>query len=416
MARPGPRQRSGHGTVMRTMSYPTSTQRNISGPGEPENEPVSVVMPVRDEERHLEESVRSVLGQDYPGELEVVLAVGPSRDRTLQVAQRLASADSRITVVPNPTGQIPCGVNAAIKASRHSIVARVDGHALLPQGYLSAAVRALRQTGADNVGGIMAAEGVTHFQQAVAWAMTSRFGVGAAKFHTGGRPGPVDSVYLGVYRRAAIEQVGGYDESYLRAEDWELNHRIRLAGGLIWFLPELHVSYRPRASARALGSQYFYYGRWRRVVARQHAGTINPRYLAPPGAVLAMLAGTLIGIAGLVGLADGSGWIWPALAAAGLLVPVAYLTGVLGVTASAMRLLRLPVAARLPLALATMHVCWGIGFLTSPRRLIPGHGPARPRRLAAPASGPGEDTTIKETGQVLRPGAGSPPPRGRSGT
>ena len=148
MARPGPRQRSGHGTVMRTMSYPTSTQRNISGPGEPENEPVSVVMPVRDEERHLEESVRSVLGQDYPGELEVVLAVGPSRDRTLQVAQRLASADSRITVVPNPTGQIPCGVNAAIKASRHSIVARVDGHALLPQGYLSAAVRALRQTGA----------------------------------------------------------------------------------------------------------------------------------------------------------------------------------------------------------------------------------------------------------------------------
>src|SRR6266702_3467976 len=166
MARPGPRQRPGHGTVMRTMSYSASTQRNISGPGERETEAVSVVMPVRDEERHLEESVRSVLGQDYPGELEVVLAVGPSRDRTLQVAQRLASADARITVVPNPTGQIPCGVNAAIKASRHSIVARVDGHALLPQGYLSAAVRALRQTGADKVGGIMAAEGVTPFQQA----------------------------------------------------------------------------------------------------------------------------------------------------------------------------------------------------------------------------------------------------------
>ena len=244
-------------------------------------------MPVRNEERHLAESVRSVLDQDYPGELEVVLAVGPSRDRTLQVSESLAAADSRVTVVPNPTGQIPCGVNAAIKASRHSIVARVDGHALLPQGYLSAAVLALRQTGADNVGGIMAAEGVTTFQQAVAWAMTSRFGVGAAKFHTGGRPGPVDSVYLGVYRRAAIERVGGYDESYLRAEDWELNHRIRLAGGMVWFLPELPVSYRPRASVPTLGSQYFYYGRWRRVVARQHPGTINPRYLAPPLAVLA---------------------------------------------------------------------------------------------------------------------------------
>jgi succinoglycan biosynthesis protein ExoA len=328
-------------------------------------------MPVRNEERHLEESVRSVLGQDYEGGLEVVLAVGPSRDRTLHVSQRLAAADSRVTVVPNPTGQIPCGVNAAIKASRHSIVARVDGHALLPQGYLSAAVRALRQTGADNVGGIMAAEGVTPFQRAVAWAMTSRFGVGAAKFHTGGQAGPVDSVYLGVYRRATIERVGGYDESYLRAEDWELNHRIRLAGGLIWFLPELQISYLPRATVRALAEQYFGYGRWRRVVSRQHAGTISPRYLAPPVAVLAMAAGTLIGI---VGLADGSGWIWPALAA-GFALPAAYLAGVLGVAVTAARLLRPRAVAWLPLALATMHICWGIGFLTSPRRLIPGRTP-----------------------------------------
>jgi GT2 family glycosyltransferase len=396
---------------MRTMSYPASTQSNISGPGGPAAEPVSVVMPVRNEERHLAESVRSVLGQDYPGELEVVLAVGPSRDRTLQVSESLAAADSRVTVVPNPTGRIPCGVNAAIKASRHSIVARVDGHALLPQGYLSAAVRALRQTGADNVGGIMAAEGVTTFQQAVAWAMTSRFGVGAAKFHTGGRPGPVDSVYLGVYRRAAIERVGGYDESYLRAEDWELNHRIRLAGGMIWFLPDLLVSYRPRASVPTLGSQYFYYGRWRRVVARQHSGTINPRYLAPPLAVLAMLAGTLIGVAGLVGLAAASGWIWPVLAIAGFAVPAMYLAGVLGVAASALRLLRLPVAIRLPLALATMHVCWGIGFLTSPRSLMPGRGTA-PRRLADSS---GETAVLRPAGQALRPAAGSPPAQGHPG-
>ncbi len=396
---------------MRTMSYPASTQSNISGPGEPAAEPVSVVMPVRNEERHLAESVRSVLDQDYPGELEVVLAVGPSRDRTLQVSESLAAADSRVTVVPNPTGRIPCGVNAAIKASRHSIVARVDGHALLPRGYLSAAVRALRQTGADNVGGIMAAEGVTTFQQAVAWAMTSRFGVGAAKFHTGGRPGPVDSVYLGVYRRAAIERVGGYDESYLRAEDWELNHRIRLAGGMIWFLPDLLVSYRPRASVQTLGSQYFYYGRWRRVVARQHPGTINPRYLAPPLAVLVMLAGTLVGVAGLVGLAVASGWIWPVLAIAGFAVPAMYLAGVLGVTASALRLLRLPVATRLPLALATMHVCWGIGFLTSPRSLMPGQGTA-PRRLADSS---GETAVLRPAGQALRPAAGSPPARGHPG-
>jgi hypothetical protein len=363
------------------MSYPSSAQGDDTWPADLDAEAVSVVMPVRNEALHLEESVRSVLGQDYEGGLEVVLAVGPSRDRTLYVSQRLAAADSRVIVVPNPTGQIPCGLNAAIKASRHSIVARVDGHAVLPQGYLSAAVRALRQTGADNVGGIMAAEGVTAFQQAVAWAMTSPFGVGAAKFHTGGQPGPADSVYLGVYRRATIELVGGYDESYQRAEDWELNHRIRLAGGLIWFLPELRVSYRPRPTLRSLAAQYFGYGRWRRVVSRQHAGTINLRYLAPPAAVLAMAAGTLMGIIGLVGLFVGSSWIWPALAA-GFAVPAAYLAGVLGVTVATARLLRPSVVARLPLVLATMHICWGIGFLTSPGRLMRDTGP--PTTVADP--------------------------------
>jgi succinoglycan biosynthesis protein ExoA len=358
---------------MRVMSHSPDIPADAIEPGASVQEPVSVVMPVRNEELNLAESVRSVLSQDYPGKLEVVLAVGPSRDRTMQLSERIAAADPRVTVVPNPSGHIPCAVNAAIKASRHSIVARVDGHALLPQGYLRTAVQELRKTGAANVGGIMAAEGVTAFQQAVAWAMTSPYGVGAAKFHTGGRPGPVDSVYLGVYRRAAIEQVGGYDETYLRAEDWELNHRIRLAGGVIWFQPALRVTYRPRASVRMLTTQYFHYGRWRRVVARQHAGTINPRYLAPPAAVLVMALGVLAGVAGVAGLLAGAAGIWPAILACGFVVPALYAAGVTGVALMAARRLRLRVAARLPAALATMHIAWGVGFLTSPRSLIPGN-------------------------------------------
>jgi GT2 family glycosyltransferase len=336
-------------------------------------------MPVRNEELSLAESVRSVLGQDYPGELEIVLAVGPSRDRTAAFLERVAASDRRIIVVPNPTGQRPGGLNAAIKASRHAIVARVDGHALLPPGYLRAAVRELEQTGAASVGGIMAAQGVTPFQQAVAWAMTSRYGMGAARLHTGGHPGSVDSVGLGVYRRDAIDRVGGYDETCQRAEDWELNHRIRLAGGVIWFQPELRVTYRPRASVRALAEQYFNDGRWRRVVARQRSGTISPRYLAPPVAVPAMAfgalaLGALAGIAGLAGLISGAAGAWPAAAACGLAVPALYVAGILGVAAMTARYLRRSAVAWVPAVLATMHIAWGIGFLTSPRRLIPGTG------------------------------------------
>ncbi len=334
-------------------------------------DPVSVLMPVRNEERYLRDAVSHVLSQDYEGEIEVVLSVGPSSDRTAELARELAVADARVVVVDNPSGQRPSAINLALRVARHDVIVRVDGHSMLPPGYIRTAVATLAETGAANVGGIMAAEGITPFEIAVAWAMTSPFGVGSARFHTGGEPGPADTVYLGVFRREAIENAGGYDESYQIAEDWELNLRIRQAGGLVWFQPALRVSYRPRASLRALGLQYFRYGRWRRVVARRHPGTVNLRYLAPPAATMAVAAGALVGLAGLAGLAAGAAGSWPALATIGFAIPAGYAAGVLAVTARATRDLPGPAVTRLPLVLATMHMCWGAGYLTSPRRLVP---------------------------------------------
>jgi succinoglycan biosynthesis protein ExoA len=329
--------------------------------------PVSVVMPVRNEERHLAESVRHVLGQDYPGELELVLAVGPSADRTGQIARELAAAEPRLTVVANPTGKIPAALNAALRTARHAVIARVDGHALLPPGYLRTAVAVLADTGAADVGGVMAAEGVTTFGQAVAWAMTSRAGVGSAAFHTGGGAGPADSVYLGVYRREAIEQAGGWDEGMLRAEDWDLNYRIRHRGGQIWFTPELRVTYRPRAGVRALTTQYFHYGRWRRVIVREHPETASFRYLAPPAAASLVALGLVAGLAGLAGTAagaSGAGWL-----AAGFAIPAVYLAGITAAGAGLSRGVPARVRLRVPLVLGVMHMSWGTGFLTSPRTL-----------------------------------------------
>jgi GT2 family glycosyltransferase len=344
-------------------------------------------MPVRNEERHLAEAVTSVLRQDYPGGLELVLAVGPSRDRTAEIARDLAAADGRITVLDNPSGKIPSALNLAVKAARHAVIIRVDGHAVLPAGYVATAVGVLGETGAANTGGIMAAEGVTPFQRAVAWAMTSPFGVGPAPNHTGGAAGEAETVYLGAFRREVFERAGGYDEGYLVAEDWELNHRIRRDGGLIWFTPRLRVTYRPRASVRALASQYFRYGRWRRVVARQHPGTINFRYLAPPAAVVVIAAGLAAGLAGAGLAATGSGGTLAGPLLAGFAIPALYLLGVLGVTALAARTLRGRAFAVLPFALATMHLCWGSGFLTSPASLVP-VSRTGPASRAAPAASP----------------------------
>ncbi len=312
--------------------------------------PVSVVMPVLNEERHLAAAVEHVLAQEYPGELQVVLGVGPSSDRTREVADGLAAADPRVKVVDNPTGKTPAGLNAAIGASSHDIVARIDGHAMMPSDYLKVAVETLDETGADNVGGIMAAEGTNPWERAVAAAMTSKVGVGNARFHTGGEGGPADTVYLGVFRRSALERVGGYDEAFLRAQDWEMNHRIRTTGGTVWFQPRMRVSYRPRRNAGLLAKQYFHYGRWRRVVARQHKGTINLRYLAPPVAV----AGIALGLVGGV-------FFWPLW-----LVPAAYLALITAATVPLTRGLPVSSWPLVPVALATMHMSWGTGFITSP--------------------------------------------------
>ncbi|RLU94815.1 glycosyl transferase family 2 [Streptomyces griseocarneus] len=326
---------------------------------------VSVIMPVLNEERHLRTSVRHILEQDYAGELEVVIALGPSADRTDEIAAELVAEDPRVHTVPNPTGRTPAALNAAIKASRHPVVVRVDGHGMLSPDYIATAVRLLEETGAQNVGGIMHAEGENDWETAVAAAMTSRIGVGNAAFHTGGAAGPAETVYLGVFRREALEQQGGYNEEFIRAQDWELNFRIREAGGLIWFSPELKVSYRPRPTVKALAKQYKDYGRWRHVVARYHQGSINLRYLAAPTAVAAIAAGVVVG-------AVVTPW--------GFVVPGGYLAAIAAGSVPAGRGLPLKARAQIPVALATMHMSWGFGFLTSPkslaRRVIASRRPA----------------------------------------
>ncbi|WP_010148797.1 glycosyltransferase [Serinicoccus profundi] len=314
--------------------------------------PVSVIMTVLEEEQHLPHAVRSVLAQDYPGVLEVVVAVGPSRDRTREVADGLAAADPRIRVVDNPSGRTPDGLNAALAATSHEVVVRMDGHGELSEGYIRRAVEILEETGAANVGGIMLAEGVGTLQETVALAMRSPLGMGSERFHVGGEAGPADTVFLGVFRREWLHRVGGYDPTFTRAQDWEMNHRIRQAGGTVWFTPELTVTYRPRSSFGDLARQFYGSGQWRRQVVRHHPDSVNARYLAPPVTLVLVAAGAV------GGLAWRPLWLLPAGYAAAVTLGGAWISRHHGRA----------VMARMPAVLATMHLTWGAGFLRGPRR------------------------------------------------
>ena len=319
---------------------------------------VSVVMPVRNEEASLEEAVRAVLDAGYAGPLEVVIAVGPSEDATASIAAALAEHDA-VTAVDNPSGRTPDGLNAAIEAASHDVIVRMDGHARMPRGYVDLAVDALARTGAANVGGRMVPESDETFARAVAVAMSSRWGLGGAGHRQGGRERAAESVYLGSFRRDALDDVGGYDAHFVRAQDWELNHRLRSAGHVVWFVPEMAVPYSPRRTWTALRRQFFSTGQWRREVVRRHPETGSARYLAAPAAVVACASALVIGAVGVA--------LGPAILALALVVPGAYALGVLVATASLLPRTGLRSALVMPVVLVTMHWAWGLGFLCGVR-------------------------------------------------
>jgi glycosyltransferase involved in cell wall biosynthesis len=318
---------------------------------------VAVIMPVLNEEKYLESSVQAIFGQNYPGSIRVILAIGPCTDKTLNVANKLVQVYKSIKIINSPTGRTPESLNLAIAECSEDFIVRVDAHSELSKKYIETAISTILKTGAENVGGIMAAQGNTGFEKAVAAAMTSTLGVGNAGFHTGGSEGPAESVYLGVFRKSALERVGGYDDKFTRAQDWEMNYRIRSTGGLIWFNPELKVTYRPRSSLRKLAKQYFQYGTWRREVMREHPETIKRktalRYFAPPTALLGILVGLISGAVGL---------IYNNFLVLGFLAPGTYLIFTIISSIFLVKKAKLS-AVFLPLVLATMHISWGSGFL-----------------------------------------------------
>jgi glycosyltransferase involved in cell wall biosynthesis len=296
-------------------------------------------MPVLNEEHHLASAVSSVLSQNFQGEL--LLALGPSTDDTDSVAKKLAKSDSRVRLVPNPRGLTTVGMNLCIGLAQYDYIVRVDAHSEPDPNYISRGIEILNETGADLLGGVMAAKGKTLFQRSVAWAYNSRFGLGGASYHVGGQAGEAESAYLGIFRKSALELVGGYDESIVRGEDWDLAQRIKANGSLVWFSPELSVTYWPRSSWSALAKQFYSTGVWRGELTKRDLARTSIRYFIPPALVISLILGNLLATVGL---------------AVGWLPLLSYLTSIVFIGLMAK-------LAPVPLVLATMHLSWGFGFI-----------------------------------------------------
>ena len=302
---------------------------------------VSVIIPALDAVGKIERALDSIQRQDYENIVEVIVAAGD--DETLKVA-----ADLGAITIENPTGSTPAALNLAIEISTGEVIVRCDAQSVLPPDYISTAVATMERTGADNVGGMQIPDGETFWERAIAAAMASRLGAGDARYRTGGEEGPVETVYLGVFRRAKLEELGGFDEEFARNQDYELNHRIIESGGTVWFDPNLRVRYRPRGSLGELARQYYRYGQAKKMFTRRHPGSLRWRQLAPPLLVIGLI---LCSIAAFITL-------WALLGPAVYVLALAIGTAILP-SAAGKNLGTIP-------ALAVMHIAWGLGFLNGP--------------------------------------------------
>jgi glycosyltransferase involved in cell wall biosynthesis len=337
---------------MEKLSGETVDKNECAGTELPSLPFVSVVVPMRNEARFIRHTLGSALAQDYPAErFEVLVSDGRSTDDTRQIIAELQAAHPNLHLIDNPGKIVATGLNAAIAQARGDVIVRVDGHTIIANDYVRQCVAALQRSGADNVGGRMVAVAEGWFGKAVARATSSPFGVGGARFHYSEREEYVDTVYLGAWWRETFDRIGLFDEEQVRDQDDEFNYRLRAKGGKILLSPAIRSQYYNRSTPRSLARQYFQYGYWKVRVLQKHPRQMRPRQFVPPAFVAALLISLF-----LLPFTPLSWWLLLGFLGS-------YAATNLGASAWVARNEGWRPFPLLPVAFATVHVSYGLGFL-----------------------------------------------------
>ena len=315
---------------------------------------VSILTPCRSEGPSIERFVAGVEAQLLPPgvEIELLVAEGRSEDDGYARLSALAAERPWLRVFDNPRRTTPAGLNIAIRQARGEILVRMDVHTVYAPDYIAGCLRALEDSGADNVGGPWVARGEGSVGEAIALAFQSKWSTGGGKAHDPTYEGFVDTVYLGCWRRQAFERFGLFDESLVRGQDSELNFRIWRRGGRVWQTPRIRSWYQPRGSLRALFGQYAQWGYWKVAILRKHRAPASLRQLAPAALLLLWSIGLPAALArpGLAPLL---------MAAAGLYLGA----NVVAAAELCRRTGRWKRAPLLPVVLAVFHFGFAYGYL-----------------------------------------------------
>lgn len=316
---------------------------------------VSLILPIRNEADYIERSLRAVLEQDYPGEMEILIADGMSTDGTRRIIHEFARQypQHTVNILDNPEKIVPTGMNIALRHARGEIIIRADGHCVIAPDYVRRCVEQIQRDDIEGVGGSMESIGETEVAQAIAFGTSSMFGVGNSVFRTRvGRNMLVDTVPFPAYTRKIIRRAGLYDEEMVRNQDDEYNYRIRELGGKIMLAADVRSKYFSRASLVGLWRQYFQYGYWKVRVLQKHPLQMSLRQFVPPVFVVALIFSVVMLFFPVTGL------IYPAL-----VIPFFYMGFNLAGSFYLAMKNGLKYLKLLPIVLLVLHVGYGLGFL-----------------------------------------------------
>jgi glycosyltransferase involved in cell wall biosynthesis len=310
-------------------------------------------MPVRNEKACIERSISSVLSQDYPPDrIEVLIADGGSEDGTRELLDGLRQGQANLRIVDNPKRIVATALNAALREAKGEVIVRVDGHCQIAPEYVRQCVAHLVHDQIEAVGGPVETVGESYVARVIAASMSSRFGVGGSAFRVANRRTQfTDTVAFPAYTRSVIDRAGAFDEELVRNQDDEYNYRLRKLGVRILLASDVRSRYFSRATLPGLWKQYFQYGYWKVRVMQKHPWQMQLRQFAPPMFVLALVM-TL----SLMPMVTPAGYF-------GVLFGAAYGLGIVTASAFAARKDGWILLPLLPVAFATLHVSYGLGFL-----------------------------------------------------
>lgn len=320
------------------------------------NDFVSALLVTRNEQDYIEKSLLSLIHQTYPKDkYEIIIIDGESTDNTVGIVERLIKEYKRdsfdIRLISNPKHILSAGWNLGIKAAKGEYVVRIDAHAEAPEDFIEKGVQTIESIkDVVCVGGKLITKSINNDGDIVSKVLSSPFGVGNSSFRVSDKPSYTDTAVYGLYKKEVFNQVGYFNEQYVRNQDIELHSRIRAAGGKFYFNPDICCTYFSRSSVKKMLGQAFGNGKWNMVLLKNQNSALRFRHMVPFAFVLFLFSTIILGFINV--------WFWIAS------LSVLTLHLLIGTIAAIKKTSKVMEVLEMPFLFLGLHFSYGMGYLS----------------------------------------------------